>query len=154
MATIVSVRELVDETEASLEGFHVFLNRQTGEVYSGNDDSLAAAEADEQDEALPEWQREMLIKLKEIIDSSDWIEVPSREGADDYALLEQFSLERFTGSVQEELLAAIRGRGAFARFKKVAERRGVLNDWFEFRRTEIADDLTGWLVANKIEYRP
>ena len=154
MATTVSMRELVDEMEVSTEGFHIFVNRQTGEVYSGNDDSLEAAESDEDEDALPEWQRETVVKLKEVLASSDWIEVPRRSGPEDYGLLEQFSLERCTGRVQEELLATIRGRGAFGRFKDVAERRGVLDHWFEFRRAAIADDLAGWLVANGIAYQP
>ena len=154
MATTVSLRELVDEMEGSMEGFHIFVNRQTGEVCNGDDDSLEAAEADEEEDALPEWQWETVVKLKEVLASADWIEVPRRSGAEDYGLLEQFSLERCTGRLQEELLAAIRGRGAFGRFRDVAGRRGVLDQWFEFRRAAFADDLAGWLVANGIAYQP
>ena len=154
MATTVSLRELVDEMEGSMEGFHIFVNRQTGEVYSGNDDSLEAAESDEDEDALPKWQWEIVVKLKEVLASSDWIEVPRRSGQEEYALLERFSLERCSSRVQEELLTAIRGRGAFRRFKNIAERRGVLDQWYVFRRAAIADDLAGWLVANGIAYQP
>jgi hypothetical protein len=154
MAGSVSLHELVDELEAAGGGCYVFVNRRTGEVYGGTDESIAVAEADEDESTLPEWQRELVTKLREVRDSADWLEVPGRSEVEDYSVMERFCLEQCSGRLQEELLDSIRGRGAFGRFKDTAARRGVLDAWYTFRRAALAAELESWLRAMQIEYRP
>src|SRR5262245_13665683 len=123
MAT-VSLREVAEEMDACMEGCHLFLNRRTGELFGCTDDSLAAAE-EEDDEGLPDWQQEEVAQLREVLDSADWLKVPPRQSGDDYRIMEQFCLDQDEGQLQEQLLAAIRGRGAFGRFKDAVYRLGI-----------------------------
>jgi hypothetical protein len=152
MATPVSLRQIVDELEISTDGCQIYLNRQTGETFGATDEELAAAEEDA-DEELPDWQAEAVAKLREVLASADWLELPTRDGREDYRCMENFCLERCAGRLQDELLAAIRGRGAFGRFKDALSRHGLLESWDRYRRDELAREAAAWLEVNGIAYR-
>jgi hypothetical protein len=151
MSLPVSLNEIVDEMEIAHEGYRAFLNRQTGEVF-GTPDSILN-DVEQEPEALPEWEQELVTKAREIVDSDQWIKIPSREGWEDYRLMERYGLECCEGRLQEELLVAIQGRGAFGRFKDVLHRRGLLEEWYRFRREQLTADAKEWLAAEGIPYR-
>jgi hypothetical protein len=50
-------------------------------------------------------------------------------------------------------MAAIRGRGAFRRFKDALDRHGLLEAWYRYRREDLAQEAAAWLEANGIAYR-
>jgi hypothetical protein len=151
MPTPVSLRGVVDEMELLGEGSHVFLNRRTGELVGGTDELLAKAEDDEADELL-DWEVEIVQRLREILESPDWLELPRRDSREDYRVMERFCQERCQGRVQEELLSAIQGRGAFGRFKDVVHRGGVEEAWYAFRHEALTEEARSWLEAQGIAF--
>jgi hypothetical protein len=153
MAAVVSLQALAEEMEMLGEGRHAFLNRRTGELYGGTDELLAKAEEDD-DEDLLEWEVEIVDKLREILQSEEWLEVPSRTSHEDYRIMERFCWECCEGQAQEDLLSAISGRGAFGRFKDGICRWGVQDQWYQFRRQAFAKEAAGWLEAEEIAYGP
>jgi hypothetical protein len=152
MAAIVSLHDVVDEMEILGEGMHAFLNRQTGELYGGTAELLSKAE--EGDEDLLGWEVEIVGRLREILTSPDWLELPRRHTHEDYRIMERFCLEHCEGRLQEELLSAITGRGAFGRFKDMIHRRGIHEAWYAFHRECLAEDAAKWLEAEEIVYKP
>jgi hypothetical protein len=134
------------------EGMHVFLNRQTGELYGGTDEQLAKAE--EGDDDLLDWEVEIVHRLREVLESPAWLELPRRDAREDHRTMEQFSLERCQGRVREELLSAIQGRGAFGRFKDAIHRRGLQEAWYAFRREALSEDVKSWLEAQGVAFGP
>jgi hypothetical protein len=66
-------------------------------------------------------------------------------------------MERFSGTVEdpnleERLWSAIRGRGAFRRFKDlVARHPDVEQEWFELKDARLRRDVADWREANDIE---
>jgi hypothetical protein len=154
MAAIVSLHAVVEEMDMLCEGMHAYLNRRTGELYGGSDEQLFKAEEECDDDELLEWEVEIVHKLREILESSDWIELPVRQTHEQYRLMERFCLERCEGRLQDELLSAINGRGAFGRFKDCILRRRVRDDWFAFRREALEADAAAWLESLGIEHGP
>jgi hypothetical protein len=152
MSAVVSLAALVEELEILGEGAHGFVNRRTGELYGTTSELLEKAE--EEDEELLDWEVEIVNKLREVLGSADWLELPARQSYEDYRLIEQFCLDRCEGRVQEDLLAAIVGRGAFRRFKDGLHRWGIQDEWYTFRRQALAEDAAGWLEAQGIPYGP
>src|SRR5262245_36167935 len=116
MPAVISLDALVGELELLGEEMHGFLNRRTGELYGGTSELLRKAEESD-DEELLDWEVEMVAKLREILESEDWLDLPTRNTHEDYRIMERFCLECCEGRVQEDLLSAISGRGAFGRFK-------------------------------------
>ena len=151
MAEGVSLREVADEFEISMEGLHMFLHCQTGEIIGGTDESVAAAEGTD-DDGLPEWQRAVVARLREALGSADWLELPTRRGAADYRIMERFCVEACTDEVQDEMLEAIRGRGAFGRFRDEVQQRGLKEAWHRFRRQAIEEEAEAWLQEQAIMY--
>jgi hypothetical protein len=136
MATPVSLRTVADELEmlGLGDGLHVFLNRDTGELAGGTDDQLARAGDEDGDDDTPDWERDVLERLRDVLDSPAWVELPGRDGRADWRVMERFGEAQPDGRVRAELLDAIRGTGAFGRFKDVCARRGLLPAWAAFHR--------------------
>ncbi len=152
----VSLNAVVEEMEmlGGEAGMHAFLNRKTGEIYGGTEDQLATAEEGHDDEELLDWEVEMVHRLREVLESSDWLKLPRRDSHEDYRIMERFCLECCEGLLQEELLSAIIGRGAFGRFKDVLHRRGIQESWHAFRREQIAAEAKAWLETHEIAFKP
>src|SRR5262249_27493741 len=147
MAAVVSLHAVVDEMEMlGGEEMHAFLNRQTGELYGGTTDLLTKAEEGD-DEELLEWEVEGIDGLREVLESPDWLELPRRDSHEDYRIMERFCLEECQGRLQEDLLSAMTGRGAFRRFKDAIHRHGVHEAWYAFRRAWLTEEAREWLEA-------
>jgi hypothetical protein len=161
MAAVVSLRAVVDQIEIQPQEWRGFLNIRTGELFSASSDDFSAAEEGEQEEEEVGDDEEFLAsdvedieKVREILASSDWVELPARESREDYRTMERFCLERCEGRVQDDLLRAIDGRGAFRYFQDTVRRHGIEKAWYAFRDQAVAEEVAGWLEANEIEYGP
>jgi hypothetical protein len=67
-------------------------------------------------------------------------------------------MRRFCETVAEEavrelLLRAIRGPGAFRRFRGELDRRGLLQRWFEFKRDALRAHVVAWCTENDIAFK-
>jgi hypothetical protein len=153
MSVSVSLSAVVDEMELLEDGMmHAFLNTKTGELYGGTEHQIGSI--DEDDDAFPDWEVEIIQRLREIVDSPDWVELPTRNSYDDYIIMEQFCRNRCEGPLQDELLSAIQGRGAFGRFKDAVVRHGIRDAWFAYRRECLEEEAKEWLEANDIPFKP
>ncbi len=126
MSIVVSLRKFIDEMDVFIDEVSVCLNRRTGEFLSMSDEEIAAAEDDDDDsEPLP--------KIREALNSDDWLALPSKFDFDEYRIMEGFCFALPQGELRDELEDAIRGRGAFRRFKDRVKIRGIDKDWYQFR---------------------
>ena len=131
-------------------------DRQTGAIVSVERRLVDAAEAGEPltPQELPAWQREEIEIAQAIAnDESDrFIAPPSPFDFHEYS-----EMERFIGTVTdaahaEQLWRALKGRGAFGRFKHAAERLGLLEAWFEYRETAMKEFVIAWAEAHEVAY--
>ena len=85
-------------------------------------------------------------------DDYDLIELPDKSDRDDYR-----TMERFINTVKDETAAewlanAIKGRGAFRRFRGTLERFHLTSDWYDYRDRCIRVLAMRWCEDNGIEY--
>jgi hypothetical protein len=153
MAAVVSLRAVADEMDLLGDEMHAYLNRQTGELYSTTTELRQKAEEGD-DEDLLGWETEIIAKLREVLESPDWLHLPRRDTRDDYRIMERFCLEPTEADLQDELLRAINGRGAFRWFRDVVHRRGIKEAWYAFRREALAEEAAECLEAEGIAYEP
>ena len=152
MAAVVSLREFVGQMDMIDDEWHGYLNRQTGEFLTLSDDELREAEEadDEDDQAgLPEWQREMRSSA-ETLESDDWLPLPSKFDIHEYAIMQKFCLSIDDGTLREDLCDAIRGSGAFSRFKNMAHRHGLIDVWYQHREQAFQEIAVAWLEEHGI----
>ncbi|MDO9557324.1 MAG: UPF0158 family protein [Coriobacteriia bacterium] len=152
MATIVSLRQVVDELDILTDESSVYLNRQTGELYTLPDEVAGMVEDDADPEDLAEWLGDEVPKVREILESEDWLALPTRFDIHEWAIMDDFARSIDDPELQDELLGAIRGRGAFRYFKDTIHRREIQQDWYDFKTAALAQIAADWLDGHGISY--
>ncbi len=147
---VVSLREVAAEMDLPNEDWTAYLNRCTGELFTVTDDDQRAAEAGSTD--VPEWQREVLPKVREVLESDDFLPLPSKFEIHEYSIMERFCLGVEDSELRGVLLTAIRGWGVFRRFKAVIHERGVAEAWYEYRQQALEEIAADWLEVQGIRY--
>ena len=151
MPATVSLQKVVDEIELLLDdSWTAYLNRRTGELYTVTDEMARAA--DDPDSPSAEDWREELPKVREILESDDWVELPTKFDLHEYQIMKAFSLAHADQGQREQLLDAISGRGAFRFFKSLVHRWGIQQQWYDYRNREIERIVADWLEAEEIPY--
>jgi hypothetical protein len=152
MAVIVSLRAVVEELEALTEESAAYLNRKTGELYSLGDEEAGAVEGAADSDDLPGWLHDEMPKIREVLESEDWLLLPSRFDINEWATMDGFSLTIDDTDLREELRGAIRRAGAFRHFKDTVHRRGILESWYRYRDEALARIAVDWLDEQGIAY--
>lgn len=118
---------------ASMDEHQAFLNRETGEIY---------------------WHSELtddLEVLPEDIDDEKYIQIPhkselglGRGVALDFA-------DRYFPNEAEEIVSIFRRKGAYSRFKTLLDKKGLLDQWYEFESRAHERALREWCDDNGIK---
>ena len=84
MKAIVSIKDVVNEMDVLSDEHSAFLNRHTGELVTLSSEELSAAEENDNIDEYPEWQQDIIIKAKEVINSDDYLPLPSKFDIHEY----------------------------------------------------------------------
>ena len=148
----VSLRAVAEELGLLSEERTAFLNQRTGELISLCQEELSAAEEASDISGYPEWQQEVIAEAREVVASDDYLPLPDQFEIHEYAIMQDFCSSLPDAAVREELLAAIRGSGAFRRFKEGIRSYDVEEDWYRFRDRALEAIAIAWLEAHHIPY--
>jgi hypothetical protein len=92
-----------------------------------------------------------------VLESDDFVALPDKFEIPEYSIMERFCLslsdEGLQEGLQEELLHAIRGSGAFRRFKDAIYRKEIQDDWYRFRDESIKDIAIDFLESEGIAWQ-
>jgi hypothetical protein len=123
-----------------LDDYDSYLDVITGKVVS-----LAVGARDEDDDVSEE-------QVDEGLASGRLIPIERLPSAVEYGWMAEFAASVRDGHLRDRLGVALRGRGAFRRFKDVlAERPAERERWFEFRDARIREAMVEWLAENDLE---
>jgi hypothetical protein len=148
----VRVQDVVEALDLQLDETLSYLNRQTGELFSWNQEWGSVEDEDEDLSRYPDWQREAMVQYREVCDSDDWLPLPSNFDIHEWDIMSRYCETVEPERKRESLRNAIRGRGAFRRFKDAATRLGVIDDWYEYRGRALEEIAIDWLEENAIPY--
>jgi len=152
MAVTVSLRRVVDELEALVDGSTSYLNRETGEFYALREEEAALVEDGADPEDLPEWQRDEVAMVREVLQSEDWLPLPTSFDIHEWAIMDEFSRSIDDADLRGELLNAIRGAGAFRCFKDAIHRHGIHESWYGYRAAALGQIAVEWLEEHGVSY--
>jgi hypothetical protein len=131
-----------------------YLNLKTGEIVTVTDEEVDLAEDEDLDEQdLPEWQREFIPKVREVLESDDFAVLPGKDEIHEWAIMERFSISQPIDALRNELMGAIHGAGAFGRFRSAIRRLGIEDNWLTFRQSTIEEIAKDWLKGNDVTFR-
>jgi hypothetical protein len=128
------LQAVVDEMDVCGDEVTAYINKKTGELISvGDEEAGFIGDGGEDDDFIPDWQKEILPKVREVLESGDFVPLPDKFAIHEYSIMERFCLSMEDDDLRDELLNAIRGRGAFRCFKDTIRRKGIQDDWHSYR---------------------
>lgn len=153
MSMTVKLNDIVEVLDTAMEEHAYYLDRRTGEIILLTNEELEAAEEDELISEYPDWQRESILKAREVLSNSEeFSQLPDKFDVHEYQIMEDFCLAFEDREVGEDLLRQIKGRGAFGRFKNAIHSMGIEKAWYEFKRSELEKLAIEWLEKEQIPY--
>jgi hypothetical protein len=153
MAVIVSLRDVLDHMEMVSDESRAYINPKTGELIALTDEELALGEDPEEAAEAPQWQKDLLPKAREVLQSEDFLPLPGEFEIHEWSIMERFADSLSDVAVKDELLNAIHGRGAFRRFKDAVRRIGRADEWYRFRDAALEEIAIEFLEAHGIAYQ-
>jgi hypothetical protein len=108
---VVSLYDVVAEMDLPSDDWTAYLNRRTGELVTVTDEEQRIAEADQEPDDLPDWQMETLPKVREVLETEDFLPLPSKFEIHEYWIMERFCLGVEDVEARGELLQANREGG-------------------------------------------
>ncbi|WP_148137318.1 UPF0158 family protein [Candidatus Formimonas warabiya] len=154
----VKIKDLVDEMEGQMDEYNKYLNKETGQIIMVSVEDLSVAEESEEEDDFsqyPEWQREALQEALDVIISGEkYVELPDKWEIHEYSIMERFCASIENDSISDALFSAIRGKGAFRRFKDTLHRYGIEQEWYRFYKEALTVIAIQWCEENGIVYEP
>jgi hypothetical protein len=129
-----------------------FLNLTTGEVVAITDEELRAAEEDTPLEDFLEWQHDAIRIAKDIVETDHYLPLPDRFEIHEYQIMGRFCLSVDDEDIRDDLCNAIRGRGAFRRFKDRVQVYGIAEEWYRYRDEALREIAMAWCEEYGIPY--
>ena len=152
MALPVKLQAVVDEMDMAGDEMTASVNRETGELVTLGDEEISYSKDDDHSRLIPEWQKEMVDQAKMVLADEDYVALPDQYEIHEYSIIERFCFSVSDERVQNALLRAISGRGAFRRFKDRIIEEDVEQDWFAFRNEALKKIAAGFLESRGIPF--
>jgi len=148
----VNLSDVVEEMQTVSDELTAYINRKTGELITISDEDAGLAEDPDAREDLPDWQKEMQPKVREVLDSPDFIPLPDKFEVHEWSIMQRFAESQPDPAHRDDLLSAIHGRGAFRLFKTLLDRLKLREEWFRFRDEALAKIAIDFLDSHGIPY--
>ncbi len=153
MSAKVKLSHIIDEVEAQLVGFESYLNKNTGKIISLSEDDIYAANQNNPLDQYPEWQHEQIKLARDLEENIDlYLPLPTNFEINEYRIMEDFCYSIDDDHICESLLQAIKGKGAFRRFKEEIQRFKIVQDWYSYRDQAIREIVKQWCEDHQVEY--
>jgi aminoglycoside 6'-N-acetyltransferase I len=149
---IVSLNDVVEAIESTNDMVSAYIHRKTGKIVGVMRDLLDVEEEEESAEGAGGWQAKARAEAREARSSPDFLQLP-----DAFELRVGDVMRRFCDEVRDtefgdSLRNAVRGSGAFRRFKAALHRAGQFDRWERYRIEAVEDKVAEWLSAHGIPF--
>ena len=152
MPVPVKLADILEGLEFQSDERFAYLHTTTGDVVCITEEELRAAENNEPLEDFPDWQHDAIRSAKDIVDTDHYLPLPDRFEIHEYSIMERFCLSLDDADLRDDLCQALRGRGAFRRFKDRVQAYGIAEDWYRYRDAALREIAIAWCEAHDIPY--
>ena len=153
MSIQIKLKDIIEEMEIQFEESRSLLNITTGEIVLVTSEDLRTVEDEKPFDHLPEWEQENRIIAIDVVENfKNYIELPTKYEVNEYEIMENFCLTVIDQRKRESLLRAIRGKGAFRRFKDEIIDFEMEEQWYSYREECFKQVAIEWCQENKINY--
>jgi alpha-acetolactate decarboxylase len=153
MSTPANLKDIIEALGFQMDETFQYLNRETGEIVTATSEELQAAETGAMDD-YPEWQHDNIELAKQIITDAEgkFVELPSKFEINEYEIMESFCYSITDQKISNELAYAIKGSGAFRRFKDRIYESGIEQQWYKYRDEALGEIAKEWCQRHQIAY--
>lgn len=137
----VPLKLIVSAVEMASDEWNQYLDTETTEIIS----------IPQFDSYLYEDYAELAEQIEDDIHHR-YLGLPDKYDIHEYRIMERFVYSLPSGSIQDELERAIRGSGAFRRFKSTVRYHGIKQAWYDYRDEAFRDIAINWCEVNGFEY--
>ena len=152
MAMRIKLTDILDALDSQSFERWAFLDTNTGEIVMIGDKKKLAEEV-ELLEDVPEWQKEAIKYMQNVMSQSkNCIALPTKFDIHEYGIMRKFCADiedEQTCDIFEDL---IQGSGAFGRFKNAIIEYGIADDWYTYRTNALKEIAVEWCEENDIEF--
>lgn len=132
----VRLSDIVDAIELTDQFTEYFIDKETGELEWISDMTMTREEQEE---------------IYDRLDEHGFYRLPNSFDIREYDIMEDF-VETLSGAAHDSLSYAIRGKGAFRRFKNTVYNLGIDEQWYSFQEDAYKRIAAEWCEENGIEY--
>ncbi|MCD7904002.1 MAG: UPF0158 family protein [Clostridiales bacterium] len=134
----IKLQQVIDAIEEADDNWTGFYDSQTGEtVWLGDSDF------DDDNE-----ETEKLIETSE----NHFYRFPTKFDIHEYSIMEDFADTFHMAAIRNELMNAIRGKGAFRRFKNTIYYYGIEQQWYDYQAQAYKQIAIRWCTDEGFEY--
>ncbi len=154
----VKLKDIIDSLDVQMDQIRSYLNTETGEIITLSTEELDIAEESEGEvdfSEYPDWQRDAINEVIDVfnnLNTRKYIELPDRWEINEYGIIESFCYSVRDEKIRNVLFSAIRGSGAFRRFKDVIHIFDLQDSWYKFRFEALKKIAIQWCEENGISY--
>jgi len=135
----VKLSEIVEAIQFDCEGMVTVIELKTGLLHPIPDDDMLG---------LLDWeQKDIDLAENYSANPEDYLPLPPKFEVDEYQMMEDFSIDQ----ENENLLATLKGKGAFRRFKNTLYNLELEQEWYEFRNARYEQFARTWCEDNDVE---
>ncbi len=149
---VILLRDVVEALDLQSDELTSYLDPDTGEILTFNQEEASIASGDRWDHA-PEWMRESLPKIRRALEDDRMLELPDRVHIDEWRMMQDFAEAQQACECRAELQDAVHGAGAFRLFRRTIQRFGLEESWYAFRNQCMERVARQWLEENNLKYR-
>ncbi len=148
----VSLKAVAEEMDVPGDDWFAYINRETGELTTLRREEMSIVEEGESYDYLPDWEQELAKTAEKVIGSEAYLHLPTKFDIHEYAIMERFCMSLEDDELADILLNAIRGRGAFRRFKDTIYQHGIADEWYSYRQQALEEIAEAWLKSKSLPY--
>ena len=141
---IIPLHLIYDAIESANDVFDQYLDTEEMKVIMLPNMDTGVADFEEGDEVL----------MNQIEDDEDnrFLSLPNQYDIHEYSIMEDYINELDDGTLAMRLASAIRGRGAFRRFKDTLIEQGKIQTWYDYRDQYFWNLARKWCRAHDVEF--
>ncbi len=152
MPVVISLRDVIEALDLQSDELSSFLDPDSGEIITFNEEEASIAQADNWDHA-PSWMRESLPKIKRALEDDRMLALPDQVHIDEWRMMQDFADEQADCHLRARLVDAVHGAGAFRLFRRTIADLGMEEIWRNYRNKAMERVARDWLEENNLRYR-
>lgn len=103
-------------------------------------------------EFVPVYDDTNMTQIEVMLNSDEYIELPSSYDIHEYHIMEMFIEQLTDQKIRNIMRNAIKGKGAFRRFKDLAHQYHIINQWYQFLNNEYKNIAINWCQKHNLSF--